>query len=79
MTSPATVALKLNYKQVLDVVRQLPENEKVRLSRELEKEGIKSRLTAIRGSFPTAPLSDTAIINVVKETRKKQYTKRAPM
>lgn len=43
--------IDLTFDQVLDMVKQLPLQQKIRLSKELEKETIDSMLTRPQGQF----------------------------
>lgn len=49
----ANFQLSLNFEQVLSLVKQLSDSEKLHLSRELEKEVINSKLTDLLESFRT--------------------------
>jgi hypothetical protein len=37
--------LSLNFEHILELVKQLPQTEKIRLTRELEKETLQEKLT----------------------------------
>jgi len=63
--------IDITFDQVLSIVKQLPVNQKVKLSRELEKEGIRSRLTAILAAFKTDELSLNYINKEVELIRQK--------
>lgn len=43
--------IDLTFDQVLDMVKQLPLQQKIRLSKELEKETIDSMLTRLQGQL----------------------------
>jgi hypothetical protein len=53
--------ISVGFDQVLDLVRQLSRQEKIRLSKELEKELIDSKLTALLGAFKTDALDEETI------------------
>lgn len=72
-TEGFTIALSFN--QVVALVKQLPMQQKVKLSKELEKEGIISKLTALLNEFRTAQLSQSDIDKEVEHVRAKRYAK----
>ncbi|MFM8925824.1 MAG: type II toxin-antitoxin system VapB15 family antitoxin, partial [Microcystis panniformis] len=52
-----TYQLTLNFDQILDLVKQLPESDKIQLSKELEKETLNHKLTQLLETFKTDELS----------------------
>jgi hypothetical protein len=52
-----TYQLTLNFDQILDLVKQLPESDKIKLSKELEKETLNHKLTQLLETFKTDELS----------------------
>ncbi len=70
-------ALKIDitFDQVLALVRQLPKQQKLKLTKELEKEGIESKLTGLLKTFKTKELSLEIINQEVEIVRKKLYEK----
>lgn len=48
--------IDLTFDQILAIVRQLPKQQKIKLSKELEKEAIDSKLTALLKTFKTKDL-----------------------
>lgn len=70
-----STALKIDisYKQVLSLVRQLPRKEKIKLTKELEKEGIETKLSSLLKTFRTKELSLETINEEVEIVRQKQY------
>ncbi len=66
-------ALQLEVDQVLDLVRKLPTQEKIRLSKELEKEGIETKLSRLLETFRTKELSLKTINKEVGIVRQKIY------
>ena len=62
----ADINISLTFRQILDLVRQLPQQQKVRLTKELEKEAIHSKLSQLLQSFQTDSLSQEAIDDEVK-------------
>jgi predicted DNA-binding protein YlxM (UPF0122 family) len=65
--------LSLDFEQILELVKQLPEPEKVKLSRELEKETLNHKLTEILEAFQTDDLSLDTINEEVESVRTKLY------
>ena len=64
-----SLKLDISYDQVLYLVKQLPNKEKLKLSKELEKEGIHSKLTKILSTFKTNQLSLATINKEVEIVR----------
>jgi hypothetical protein len=53
------INIDITYDQVLAIVKSLPTAQKVKLSRELEKEGIRTKLTGLLSAFKTdAPIEE---------------------
>ncbi|MEB3281192.1 MAG: hypothetical protein VKK42_19935 [Lyngbya sp.] len=65
----ANFQLFLNFEQVLSLVKQLSDSEKLQLSRELEKEVINSKLTDLLESFRTDEISLEDITQEVETVR----------
>lgn len=63
----------LTYDQVLDIVRQLPRKEKIKLTKELEKEAIESKLSSLLKTFRTKELSLQTINKEVEIVRTLRY------
>lgn len=63
----------ITFDQVLALVRQLPTKEKIRLTKELEKEGIETKLSALLTTFRTKELSLTTIAEEVEMVRRQIY------
>jgi SMC interacting uncharacterized protein involved in chromosome segregation len=66
----------ITYDQVLALVKQLPKQEKIKLTKELEKEGIESKLTRLMKTFKTKELSLNTINKEVETVRQKVYESR---
>ena len=62
-----------SYDQVLALVKQLPAKEKIKRSRELEREGIDSRLSKLLKTFRTKELNLNTINKEVELVRKQRY------
>ncbi len=65
--------LEVTYNQVLSLVKKLPSQQKIKLTKELEKDGIQSRLTQILKTFKTNELSLETINKEVEIVRQKIY------
>ena len=65
------IQLDITYDQVLSLVRKLPVQQKIKLSKDLEKEGINSKLGEILKSFKTNELSLETINKEVEIVRQK--------
>ncbi len=55
--SNSVYQLSLNFEQILALVEQLPESEKIRLSQALEKDLREQKLTSLLQAFRTDALS----------------------
>ena len=67
--------MEITFDQVLALVRQLPKQQKLKLTKELEKEGIESKLSGLLKTFKTKELSLDLINQEVEIVRKKMYEK----
>jgi hypothetical protein len=65
--------ISLTFRQILDLVRQLPRRQKILLTRELEKEAIDTKLSQILQSFRTDELSQEIIDEEVESVRQELY------
>jgi hypothetical protein len=70
-----TYNIDLAFDQILDLVRQLPKKEKIRLSKELEREIIDVKLTALLKAFKTDNLDQDTIDKEVESVRSELYAK----
>lgn len=61
--------IDLTFDQILTVVRQLPKQQKIRLSKELEKDAIDSQLTRLLKIFRTKELDLKTITEEVEIVR----------
>jgi hypothetical protein len=68
--------ISLSYKQILDLVRQLPFKEKAKLSRELAKETKDQTLTRLLDTFKTDEISQAEIDKKVEIVRAELYAKK---
>lgn len=68
----------LSFEQILTMVKQLPIQQKLKLSKELEKEAIGTRLSRLLKTFKTNRLDLNTITEEVENVRKKIYDKQKP-
>ncbi len=67
--------IDLGFEQILNLVRQLPKKEKIRLSKELEREIIDTKLTMLLKAFRTDELDQNTIDKEVEDVRTELYAK----
>jgi hypothetical protein len=70
--------IDLTFDQILSIVKQLPKQQKIKLSKELEKEVIDSKLTRLLKKFKTNDLDMNTITEEVESVRKNIYDKQKP-
>jgi hypothetical protein len=70
-----TYNIDLEFEQILDLVRQLPKKEKLRLSKELERDIIDAKLTELLKAFKTDYLDQDTIDKEVDIVRAEIYAK----
>jgi hypothetical protein len=68
----------LNFDQILDLVKQLPRNDKILLSKELEKDTLDQTLTQLLETFKTDELSHVTITEEVEKVRTEIYEQQSP-
>lgn len=68
--------MNLSFSQILELVRNLPSEQKIKISQELEKETIESKLTELLTAFRTDTLSMNDITSEVEKVRQDLYVKR---
>ena len=71
-----TYQLTLTFDQILSLVKQLSNSEKLLLSKELEKETLNNKLTALLEIFQTDELSLEEIIEEVEIVRSQIYARK---
>jgi len=69
----AALQIDLTFEQVLSVVKQLPRQQKLMLTKELEKEAIDSKLTRLLKTFKTKELDLKTITEEVESVRQEIY------
>ncbi len=70
------IQLDLTFEQLLTMVKNLPKAEKIRLTKELEKEIIDSKLSKLLKSFRTKELSANIINGEVEIVRQQIHEKK---
>lgn len=68
--------IDITFEQILSMIRQLPKQQKIKLSRELEKEVLDSKLTKLLKTFKTDNLDTETITAEVEGVRQEIYEKR---
>lgn len=68
-----TPSIKPNYNDVLNLVKQLSYEDKLKLSQELEKDTISNKLTNLLETFKTEELSLDTILSEVEAVRTEMY------
>ena len=71
-----TLQIDITFDQVLALIRKLPQKDKMRISRELEKEGIYSKLTQLLNTFKTRNLTQRTIDAEVEKVRQEIFGKK---
>ncbi len=69
----ADLNISLTFRQILDLIRQLPRQQKIKLTKELEKETVDSKLSQILQSFKTDELPQDIIDEEVEAVRQQLY------
>lgn len=69
----ADLNISLTFHQILDLVRQLPKEQKIKLTKALEKEAIETRLSDIIQSFRSDEISEDLINEEVEAVRQELY------
>lgn len=73
MTMKAALQIDITFEQILSMVKQLPRQQKLKLSKELEKEAIDSKLTSLLKTFKAPKLDLKTITEEVEIVRKGIY------
>lgn len=71
----STYNIDLAFDQILNLVKQLPKKKKIRLSKELEKDIIDAKLTALLKAFKTDELDQATIDREAAIVRTKVYAR----
>lgn len=72
----SAISIDITFDQVLAIVKSLPARQKMKISKELEKEGIKTKLTSILSSFRTDELSMDDVTQEVEQVRQRRYERK---
>jgi hypothetical protein len=74
-----STAIKLNitFPQLLNLVKQLPKQQKIKLTKELEKEAIQTKLASLLKTFKTKDLSLAVIDEETELVRQEIYDRQA--
>ena len=70
-----TYNIDLDFDQILDLVKQLPKKEMLRISKELEREIIDAKLTSLLKAFKTVDLDQSIIKKEVEIVRSEIYAR----
>ena len=65
--------IDISFDQILSIVKQLPNQQKLKLTRELEKEVVDSKLSRLLTTFKTKDLDLKTINKEVEKVRKEIY------
>jgi hypothetical protein len=68
--------IDITFEQILSMVKQLPRQQKLKLSKELEREAINTKLTSLLRTFKAPKLDLKTISEEVESVRKGIYDKR---
>lgn len=71
----ATFNIGLGFDQILDLVKQLPKKDKIRLTKELEKDIVDAKLSSLLKAFNTDSLDKELINKEVESVRSELYAK----
>jgi len=67
--------IDLSFDQILAVVKQLPRQQKIKLTKELEKEAINTKLSRLLKTFKTKELDLKTVNKEVEIVRQEIYDK----
>ncbi len=67
--------IDLTFDQILSMVRQLPKQQKIKLTKELEKEAVDSKLSRLLKTFRAKELDLKTITTEVESVRQEIYDK----
>jgi predicted DNA-binding protein YlxM (UPF0122 family) len=70
-----SLQIDLTFDQIISLVRQLPRQQKIKLSKELEKEVIDSKLAHLLKTFQSDDLDIKNITEEVEIVRQEMYDK----
>ena len=67
--------IDFTFEQILSLVKQLPKQQKLKLTKELEKEIVESKVSRLLETFKTKELSLDTINKEVESVRQEIYEK----
>lgn len=67
--------IDLTFEQILSLVRQLPKQQKIKLTRELEREAVDNKLSRLLKTFKTDELDLKTLEEEVEIVRQETYGK----
>jgi hypothetical protein len=67
--------IDITFEQILSMVRQLPRQQKIKLTKELEKEAINTKLSRLLKTFKSKDLDLKTITEEVESVRQEIYEK----
>jgi replication fork clamp-binding protein CrfC len=67
--------IQLSFDQILSIIKQLPKQQKIKLTKELEKDVLDSKLSKLLGVFKTSELDLDTIQAEVEIVRQDLYDK----
>jgi predicted DNA-binding protein YlxM (UPF0122 family) len=70
-----SLQIELTFDQILSMVKQLPKQQKIKLTKELEKDVIQSKLSRLLKTFKTKDLDLKTITEEVENVRQEIYDK----
>lgn len=68
--------IDLTFNQILSIVRQLPKQQKIKLSKQLEKDAIESKLTRLLKTFKAKDLDLKTIQEESESVRQELYDRK---
>lgn len=70
-----TLQLEVTFDQILSLVKRLSKKDKIRLTQELEKDAVDTKLTQLLKTFKTNDLNLSDIDKEVESVRQEMYEK----
>jgi predicted DNA-binding protein YlxM (UPF0122 family) len=69
------IQIDITFEQILSMVKKLPRKQKIKLTKELEKEAIDTKLTRLLKTFEAKDLDLKTITEEVESVRQEIYEK----
>ncbi len=69
------IQIDITFEQILSMVKKLPRQQKIKLTKELEKEAIDTKLTRLLKTFEAKDLDLKTITEEVESVRQEIYEK----